>query len=411
MNKFITSTKYYFTILNILILCSCATNYQSNKVEITSIKTTPMNITRGLEPAIAEFTDLEQKLVRKVAEKLKERGYPLQEVTRVHIKKEVLNIKDFYSENDITFFINPVIQKQGGFVSGLESIGVGWTDPSVIRTADGGMEFEIPSRTKPEELIMDLYAVSDFYLTPIIGKNKIIQKIDNVFMINNLEEINYFVSKGLPELIKNYLIEIIEKEGEKNIYTVVLSRMNYDFVDLDYFHDLYKIYTLEVDLNTSKIKVLDSFDPTFFPSPAIMPSPFPTLDEINEIKERDKLINIPKKLKKSIIQAYREKDSYIGIVTTTKIEFIHQGTRGEKVLIDFKINQSIYGAINSELIQTGIYYNYLVNGEPPFTIGTKYLVVFRGVDKSNIRFWPESYQVLDCQNCQDVIEFCEQLKK
>jgi len=116
-------------------------------------------------------------------------------------------------------------------------------------------------------------------------------------------------------------------------------------------------------------------------------------------------------MKNSIIQAYKEKNGFIGIVMVSRIEFIHQGTRGAKVLIDFKIDQKFYGSINSKLIETGVYYNYAMNGEPPFIVGVKYLIVFMNIVNSNTRVWPEPFQVLNSHNGQDFIEFCKNINK
>ena len=116
-------------------------------------------------------------------------------------------------------------------------------------------------------------------------------------------------------------------------------------------------------------------------------------------------------MKNSIIQAFKEKDSFIGIVTVSKIEFVHQGTRSEKVLIDFTIDQKFCSSINSKLIETGVYYNYTLNGEPPFIVGNKYLIIFKNLINSNTRVWPEPFQVLNDHNRQDLIEFCKNLNK
>ncbi len=74
-----------------------------------------MIITRGLKSAIAEFTSLEKKLAVKVAKKLEINGFPVSQLTRVHLKKRILNNKDYYSDNEITFFINLGIYKQDEF--------------------------------------------------------------------------------------------------------------------------------------------------------------------------------------------------------------------------------------------------------------------------------------------------------
>ncbi|TGV02421.1 hypothetical protein EM932_10740 [Flavivirga rizhaonensis] len=74
-----------------------------------------MNITRGLKPAITEFTSLEQKFIMKVAKKLENNGFPISQLTRVHLKKRIHNINDYYTYNEITFLINPAVYKQSEF--------------------------------------------------------------------------------------------------------------------------------------------------------------------------------------------------------------------------------------------------------------------------------------------------------
>ena len=95
-------------------------------------------------------------------------------------------------------------------------------------------------------------------------------------------------------------------------------------------------------------------------------------------------------MKNSIIHAFKESNSYIGIIVIVNIEYLHKGTRGEKILIDFKIVQSIHGSIKAT--QMSSYYNYPLNGTPPFIIGKKYLVVFKSLIDSNTHIWPVSFQ-------------------
>ncbi|WP_062053852.1 hypothetical protein [Aquimarina longa] len=234
-------------------------------------KNSPMNITRGLKPAIATYTSLEQEFIIKVANKMKDNGFPVNQVTRVHLSKRILTHNDYYSYNEIVFFINPGVYKQDKFNWGIENIGIGWEDPSVIRTPDGGMEFEIGYKTKPEDLIMNLYRLDDSYSygTLLKNHNSIIKKINDILLANTLEEIKYFTSKGILELIKNYLI-VITTDNE-NVYEMKIRKIDHKLIDTNHFNKLFKQYHLKIHLNTSTIEILDSFDPTFFPTPIADP--------------------------------------------------------------------------------------------------------------------------------------------
>ncbi|MDO5980661.1 hypothetical protein [Flavivirga spongiicola] len=234
-----------------------------------------MTIVRGLKPSIAEFTSLEQELITKVAEKLENNGFPMNQLTRVHLKKRIINIKDYYSYNEITFFINPGVYKLDGFDWGIENIGINWEDPSVIRTPDGGIEFEVGRKVKYEDLIMTLYRLKDSYSYGTLLKNHniILKKINDVLITNDLEDIKYFTSKGILELIKNYLIVLTAYNENNNLYEMTIRRIDYNLIDFKYFNELFMQYRLKINLETSRVEILNSFDPTFFPNPAA-PTPF-----------------------------------------------------------------------------------------------------------------------------------------
>ncbi|EZH71742.1 hypothetical protein ATO12_06130 [Aquimarina atlantica] len=234
-----------------------------------------MDIVRGLKPAIAEFTDLEQKLVIKVAKKLKNNGFPVNDVTRIHLKKRILNDTEYYTENEITFFINPGVYKEDEFNWGIETITIGWEDPSVIRTPDGGIEFIVGNKIKPEDLVMNLYGVNDSYSYHSLLKdhNSIIKEINNALLANNLEEIKHFTFQGIVGLLRNYLIVITAHNENKSLYEMAIRRVDHTLIDSKHFNKLFEQYRLKIDTNTSKIEVLDSFDPTLFPTPASDPMP------------------------------------------------------------------------------------------------------------------------------------------
>ncbi|PKV52277.1 hypothetical protein ATE84_4387 [Aquimarina sp. MAR_2010_214] len=254
------------TVLCVLVLFFSGKKYQ---------KKSSMDIARGLKSAIVEYTNLEQKLIIKVAKKLENNGFPVDDLTRVHLKKRILNDKDYYAENEITFFVNPAVYKEGEFNWGIETITIDWEDTSVMRTPDGGIEFMVGNKTKPEDLVMNLYGMNDSYsYHPLLkDHDNITKEINNTLLINDLEEIKYFTSQGITGLIRNYLIVLAAYNENENLYEMVIKRIDRDLVDTKYFNKLFKQYRLKIDTNTSRIEVLNSFDPTFFPSPAANPVP------------------------------------------------------------------------------------------------------------------------------------------
>ncbi|WP_128755272.1 hypothetical protein [Aquimarina sediminis] len=232
-----------------------------------------MNIIRGLAPAISEFSDLEQKLITRVANKIENNGFPIDLITRVHLKNKIQNDKNYYSENEITFFINPGVYKQDQFNWGIETISIRWEDPKVVRTPEGGIEFEVGRRIKVENLEMNLYGMQDSYVNGKFLKNHdtIIKRINDVLVVSELEDLKYFASRGIPELLKNYLIVINSSNEGENTFEMTIRRMDSDFIDPS-CSEVVKQYHLKINLKTYTIKVLDSFYPGFYPSPVSAPS-------------------------------------------------------------------------------------------------------------------------------------------
>lgn len=249
-----------------IVLCVLVLFFSGKKHQ----KKSSMDILRGLKPAIAEFTSLEQKLVIKVVKKLENNGFPVDDLTRVHLKKRILNDKDYYAKNEITFFVNPGVYKEDEFNWEIETITINWEDPSVIRTPDGGIEFVVGHKIKLEDLVMNIYGMNDSYSYNTLLKDHdiIIKKINDALVTNDLERIKYFTSNGILELIRNYLIVITAHNENENVYEMAIRRIDHDLIDSKHFNELFEQYRLKIDLNTSRIEVLDSFDPTFFPSPA-----------------------------------------------------------------------------------------------------------------------------------------------
>ncbi len=238
-----------------------------------SQKKPSMTLVRGLKPAISEFTLLEQQFITLVAEKLNNNGFPVDQLTRVHLKKRILTPTDYYAYNEITFFINPGVYRPNEFNWGIQNIGVGWDDSTLIKTPDGGFEFEIGHKPKQEDLTMTFYRLQDAYSYGKLleNHNQIIQRINDLFLTSNLEEIKPFTSQGIVELLSNYLMVITADNENKNVFEMTLRRIEHELINFDHYNTLYKQYTLRLNLNTSSIEILNSFDPTFFPSPATNP--------------------------------------------------------------------------------------------------------------------------------------------
>ena len=231
-----------------------------------------MMVKRGIESATVDFHNLEKKLIHAIADKLAENGFQLDQITKVHLKKRFKDSISYYSSNEIDFIINPGIYSAKKIPSpGIENIGVEWSDPQVVETPDGGIEFELGHKSKLNELKMDLFGLKESYSNaPLIENHaSILEKINHVFLKCDLEEIASFTSKGIPELTRNYHILIIAEPKSNHSYKVIITKLREEIVDPDYFHELGQTYTLRVNLQTTDIHVLDRFDPTFFPTPHV----------------------------------------------------------------------------------------------------------------------------------------------
>ncbi|TGV02420.1 hypothetical protein [Flavivirga rizhaonensis] len=125
---------------------------------------------------------------------------------------------------------------------------------------------------------MNLYRIQNSYSYSALLKNHnaIIEKINTILITSNLEKIKYFTSQGLFELSKNYLIVLTADNENKNLFEMTIRKLDNNLIDLKHFNDLFEQYRLRINTDTSSIKILDSFDPTFFPTPVSMPiEPFP----------------------------------------------------------------------------------------------------------------------------------------
>ena len=84
-------------------------------------------IRRGLEPNISKYSEIEQKYISLFANKLKKRGYPLEQITRVELKDSIDQERQFYAYNEVYFFINPSVHYKGDRSAGFQDLGLSWT--------------------------------------------------------------------------------------------------------------------------------------------------------------------------------------------------------------------------------------------------------------------------------------------
>jgi hypothetical protein len=253
----------------LISLCACETVKQGN---------TSMHIVRGLVPAITQYNALEQTLIKKVSERLSANGYPVKQLTRVYLKNRINNNSEFYAENKIVFIINPAIFKPADFINPVESITLSWEDPSVIYTPDGGMEFEVGRKINPEDLVLTLYGLQDTYPYQAAVENQdiILNRINEIFLACKSEDIRHLTSKGLPELLVNHQIIIIENADRNSEYKVIIRKIGLETFDKRHFSEDVDIeYSLNVDLNTASLSVLEIFYPGFYPTPSSLPITVP----------------------------------------------------------------------------------------------------------------------------------------
>ena len=237
---------------------------------ITTLKKQSMTITRGLEPNITHFGDLEQQFIIAIAKKLENNGYPLDQLTRIHLKKRITTIQDYYTYNEVTFIINPSIYLQGKSVSEIENIGVGWEDPNTKTYPDGSIEFEFGKKVDPDDLVMTLYRLNDSYNNyPLLeNHNQILQQVNDVLIATDLEDIKFFASKGILELTQNNCISLYRDLKNEEVFILNIKGLEYIETNPNYLEKMNTVYELKINIETSKIELISSYDPTFFPTPA-----------------------------------------------------------------------------------------------------------------------------------------------
>ena len=272
--------KLLITIITTIMLFSCG-NQPKNESPMSNV------ITRGFEANIAKFSEKEQEYIWLFASKLEENGYPLEQITRVELKDAIENPAQFYTYNEVYFFINPSVHFKGDKTPGMQDIGLGWDDPSVVRNPDGSIEFEVGRKFEGKDFIPFFYRVNDSYQYSPLVKNhdEIVNRINLAFLaVKNLEtaspdsfskdkSVNEVISQGLFALLHNYHIEISVDKEKKDVFEVYISRFSWKKVNQDhYYHAIPNNILLEVNCEKPSIKILTQYDPTFFPSPAIPPT-------------------------------------------------------------------------------------------------------------------------------------------
>ena len=141
-------------------------------------------ITRGLEPNISKYSEMQREYISLFTNKLKKRGYPLYQITRVDIKDPIERTGQFYGYNEVYIFINPSVHYKGDKTGGMQDIGLSWDDPTVVRHPDGSMEFTVGVKVKYKDFVPFFYRLDDSYEnSPLVGNHDdIVNKINSVFL-------------------------------------------------------------------------------------------------------------------------------------------------------------------------------------------------------------------------------------
>ena len=296
MKKYIMITLLFSSLLT---LFSCG---------VLPKKEASMNIEKGLESAIATFSEKEQQYITFVAKKLESHGFPLDNLTRVDLQKPIKNVNEYYAYNEVTFYSNPAVYRKGEPYSASENVGLNWDSPTTVYNEDGSVEFQFGQKVNVEDLIPVFYRLNDSYSTVAAHKNydDIVEKIDKVFLgfkeepvktreerllelkkgqfessrprtkLSRGQSIAVFTSQGIYELLYNYEISIVEDTQNTDLYELFISRLDYKRSDLEHYNELLDNCQLKIDVKHSTIEVLNCYDPTFFPTPAVRkPIKFP----------------------------------------------------------------------------------------------------------------------------------------
>lgn len=288
--------KILFLLLLILATPSCVKQIKSDP----SMSNT---LIRGLVPNISQYSEMEREYISLFTNKLKKRGYPLEQITRVDIKDPIERIGQFYGYNEVYIFINPSVHYKGDEAAGMEDLGLSWDDPTVVRHSDGSMEFSVGVKVKFKDFVPFFYRLDDSYEKSPLAENhdEIVNKVDSVFLVSKdkveKEEAQkkeeqalgrYFdmdnsvadvTSQGIFELLHNYHIDIRVDKERKDIFDVYISRFEWKKINEAHYHGTQDNIHLEVDCNESTITIIDQFDPYFFPTPAMPPRGIKNLED------------------------------------------------------------------------------------------------------------------------------------
>jgi len=287
MKKHITLTVLFSSLLT---LCSCG---------VQPMKEPLMNIERGLQPAMAKFSEQEKQYITFVAQKLESHGFPVNNLTRIELQNPINHLNDYYAYNEVTFFNNPAIYQDGKYYPLVENIGLSWEEPRTEHHEDGSVEFQFGEKVNAEELTSFFYRLDDSYSNHPSHKDydKIVKKVDHIFVeykaeveprsgikLSTGESISSFTSQGVYELLYNYQISMVERVENGRVYDVTISRLADNYIDNERYHALRDNCHLKVDTVNSTIEVIRCFDPTFLPSPANTPLTLPgILDDLDTL--------------------------------------------------------------------------------------------------------------------------------
>ena len=256
---------------------------------ISPLEAKNMEVVKGLASAMAEFNESEKKLITQVAGRLAENGFPIEEVTRIHLSNRMQNQRDYYADNKVVFIINPAVYKFSQNGNYIEEISVRWEDSTVVYNPDGSMEFIVGRKVSVDDLVLILYGLQKQYIDskPIAYPSNILNKINDVFSLNRCsaikttpyegllsesemadKKIQAAISHNIEEIIKNHLV-IIHKNENNDEYDITISSISSGIPEKqsDYqAGELDAVYQLKINLVTAEITLLNHYYPGF-PTP------------------------------------------------------------------------------------------------------------------------------------------------
>ncbi len=282
-----TGTVLQMVRIGLIILILCIDTISKPAME------SKMRYAKGLESAINSMSEFEQTLAREIAQIIGERGFPLDDLTRVQFDRPIGSNRERYRENEISFFVNPLVYDSEIIPSSHERISIRWEDPTVIYNNDGSMEFEVGKTVPLEDLKMELYGLSESYRSRGIIRecdecdecnkcDELLSKIDTLFksykdddisaenenIMGRSTGIEFFTSQGIDELLYNNLLSI--KKRSESLYEMYISPLR-TLRDSAHFSGIRVIYILELDLDNSTIILKEEYDPTLMPTPVVNP--------------------------------------------------------------------------------------------------------------------------------------------